>query len=179
MKYLDKTFMKSIISANYSMQNDNYFIFKRFWIKEYSHFKKAYQEKEWFWLIFYIISRLILVLIASVTILGALIQGLTGLGILKENIYEPKRQLVYEMIGQSTKDANNIFITNFILHLYDPRGNLEPFKYFYPDGCESPILIDSGMEQKEGINYAVNNYTVRCKTDKQIVENYELFKLKN
>lgn len=141
--------------------------------------KEAWYKKKILMLFVYIIF-VIFVIITSVSLLiGAIVGGWGALGLIKDNIYEPKRQLIYERKGEPVINNVGEYVTIFTLKLFDPAGNLSKFIYTHPKGCPDNLnYIDGGVEFREGITYAVGNYEVICITKEPIEENYELFELK-
>lgn len=140
--------------------------------------RTARNQGRWPMLIAYIVFVIIVLIVVIFGSIGAVVGGLEATGVIKENIYAPKRDLSYQMKSQ-TDNPDGGYTTVFSLTLSDPQGNLNKFIYSYPLGCEKTLrFIEGGNDFREGILYAVGHYEVLCNTKEPIVENYKLFELR-
>jgi hypothetical protein len=142
--------------------------------------KSAFNNKKYFLLFTYFIYIFISTTIIFFTTIGAFVGGLKAFGIVRDNIYAPKTQLIYEKVNE--KIENDKYITVFKLMFSVPQGqSTGKTLYNYPKGCDSNNLkvLPGGVNFKNGTTYAESTYEITCITKEPLIENYTLFTLKD
>ncbi len=135
--------------------------------------KKAAGQGKKKMLAFYIVCIVIGLLVAFCITFSSVITSFMSFGILKDNIFAPKKELTYEQKGDSTKDGEN-YITIFTLKFSTPPNHLgERMLFNYPKGCDAENLIPTqmrGTNFKNGTTYAEAEYDIKCITPKPITD---------
>ncbi len=145
-----------------------------------SGIKKAKKEGKHIMLIIYLVFVLISFIAVLFALVGAVVGGLEAVGVLRENIYAPKIQMVYEKKSE-TKNESGKYITVFTIMFSVPMGqNTGKLLYNYPKGCDNDNLkiLPTGVNFKNGTTYAESSYEISCITKEPIIDNYQLFTLK-
>ena len=158
--------------------------YKKFCMTQIAQIKKAGRNGEWGWLFSFFVLVIIIFIVGLFALIGAVGSGLERAGIIKENIYAPKKELVYSEKNEH-KGENGEYITTFKLKFSSPQGQTGGMNLFsYPAGCSDKnmeLLGVSGTELKNGTIYAVSEYKITCQTKEPIEESSEgklLFELK-
>lgn len=158
--------------------------YKKFCMTQIAQIKKAGKNGEWGWLVSFFVIVIILLIVGLFAIIGAVGSGLERVGIIKDNIYALKKELIYSDKDEK-EDENGEYITTFKLKFSSPQGQTGGMNLFsYPIGCDNKnmeSLTVGGTEFKNGAIYAVSEYKITCRTREPINENNEgklLFELK-
>lgn len=159
----------------------NFTAFKTKSAKAIKEIRTAVKQRDWSWLAAFALYSIFAVATAALILFSSVITGLEKFGVLQENIYAPKKELIYALKNQEQNDKGQ-YLTIYTLTFKTPEGQGGGVSYFkYPNGCDNEHLVplDSrGMEFKNGATYAVAAYDVSCVTDKPILDTKALFKLK-
>jgi hypothetical protein len=151
--------------------------FKAQGLKLFGQFKRAWNNREIGWLL----SFFIVVLFAIISAIGLFTNGLTSMGLIRENIFAPKKELGYRQKSQVANDDGS-YTTVYILAFAIPPNHLgEQLLFYSPNGCDEKKLVPTenrGTSFKNGTTYATSEYEITCKTERPIQDNYELFTLK-
>ena len=144
-------------------------------LESMSVFRKAVKEKKWGrvlgWLTYHAAIGIILFAGFMVTLGG----GLSWLGVIKENITAPDRELQYTK--KSEDERGGKYYTTFSLRLSAPPGKTGGmFLYTYPVGCDNDHAreMSRGTELKNSYLYAIKDIEIDCVTNEPLVERSEL-----
>lgn len=135
--------------------------------------KKAILKRDWRWLTAWLIYASVLVILTTFLIIGTITSGLEAVGMIKENIFEPKQQLTYTRQSETLNDKG-LYVTVFKLTVSSPPNYFgQKLVFKYPSGCDVKNMVpsDPGIELKNGLTYSNITYSVSCVTKEKIVDN--------
>lgn len=161
----------------------NFNAFKARGMKALNSVKQAIKGRDFGWLGAFLIYVLITTVIVVCITFSSVINSFQAFGIFKENVYAPRKELAYSDKVES-KDESGNYTTTFTLKFSSPEGQTGGMLLFsYPEGCDKDGMesISRGVELKNGITYAVEEYKIHCITKEAITETKNknlLFELK-
>ena len=132
------------------------------------------------WLIAYVVFMVILTIVLFLTVIGFVVSGLEAIGIIKENLYAPKKYLKWEK-KMETQNEDGTWFTVFDISMDIPQGQGLGMIFTYrPEGCGEPKMVTSwGTELKNNATYSSARFESICNTVQKIAGDHELFRFKD